>query len=191
MIMDIQVYELRVPPKADKIVKSLIPLLGCTGALTCIINYPSLCPMFDYHSQGPHSRIDLNIGLNHPSVLQSHCIVDVHVACNIELWIQDLDNRDFGCGHADNLLHTAWWAISILLLFCKRSSLLFARRSAILQTPSNSFQSVVMHTSTVDIVSILAPCRPLPTNHPIHLWKGDCPLIQTHAPECHGPAIHR
>lgn len=46
---------------------------------TCIIDYPPLCPMLDDHSKRPNSRVNLDIRLDHPCVLQSQGIIDVHV----------------------------------------------------------------------------------------------------------------
>lgn len=71
------------------------PVVKWHAVLTCIIDYPSLCPMLDYHSKRPHTGIDLDIRFDHAGILKSKRIVDIHVACKIELGVQYLDDWDF------------------------------------------------------------------------------------------------
>lgn len=46
---------------------------------TSVIEDPSLRPVLDDHGQRPYSFIDLNVGLNHPRVLECKGIIHVHV----------------------------------------------------------------------------------------------------------------
>lgn len=52
------------------------PQLKHTG----IAEYPPFRPMFDDHSQRPHTLVYLNVGPNHTRIVQCQCVVHVHIA---------------------------------------------------------------------------------------------------------------
>ena len=81
----IQVYELRVPPKAIDPVSVLVPTArwgkssfrgiqnggeGGGRKLTRVVEQPLLGPMLDHHGQRAHARIDLDVRLDQTRVLQ-------------------------------------------------------------------------------------------------------------------------
>lgn len=60
-----------------------------------------------------------------------------------------------------------------------------------MQTPSISFQSVVMQISTTSLLARSLLLTLNITDHLIHLCKADCQRTQTRVPECYAPATHR
>ena len=82
--------------------------------LTRIVQYSPLGPMLDNHCERPDAFINLDICPDHSSVFKGQCIVDVHVASKLKLWIPELDYGDFGVRHTGHSLHSIYSIISFV-----------------------------------------------------------------------------
>ena len=76
--------------------------------LTSIVQDPPSSPMLDDHGQRSHSRVNLHVCPNHPSIFQSQGIVNIHITGELQLGIPYLYDRNFSLRYADYLLHAIY-----------------------------------------------------------------------------------
>ena len=119
MIMQIHVYELSVPPKANGFGSVFGRLVDIRQGQkqerehTGIIEDPALGPVLDDHRQGSHSLVDLDIELDHASILQRQGVVDIHVTGEAEFGIPEFHDRHLCPGDTNDTFHTIWWRSAV------------------------------------------------------------------------------
>jgi hypothetical protein len=67
--------------------------------------------VLDNHGQWPNTLIDLDIHLDHASVLKSEGVIHIHVTCEFEDGVPDLYDSNLRLRYAHDVLHAIWFVL--------------------------------------------------------------------------------